>query len=110
MTALTGFRAAVFESHRVFGAACPVVIHSGFWGCGAFGGNRELMMAMQVVAATLAPVDRIVFHIGEPSGRAAEVGARALLASPALAEATEPGRLIAKLEELSFPWGVSDGN
>jgi hypothetical protein len=41
-TAFTGFSAARLESARL--NPSPVVaIHTGFWGCGAFGGNRVLM-------------------------------------------------------------------
>ncbi len=40
----TGFqRRAVGETTRLRGESCRAVIHTGFWGCGAFGGNRELM-------------------------------------------------------------------
>ena len=42
-TAYSGFRAAVLESRRTAGADVLVAIHSGFWGCGAFGGNRVMM-------------------------------------------------------------------
>ena len=42
-TAYSGFRAAVLESRRTAGPDALVAIHSGFWGCGAFGGNRVMM-------------------------------------------------------------------
>ena len=57
VTAYSGFRAAALESERAFGAEAPVVIHTGFWGCGAFGGNRVLMVMLQACAAELAGVD-----------------------------------------------------
>jgi hypothetical protein len=42
VTAFTAFRAAALESARSRGAGSPVVVHTGFWGCGAFGGHRVL--------------------------------------------------------------------
>ena len=41
-TAITGFGAAVAETRRS-NAERETVIHTGWWGCGAFGGNQELM-------------------------------------------------------------------
>ncbi len=68
-TAYSGFRAAVLESQRSTGSAALVAIHTGFWGCGAFGGNRVMMTLLQVLAAEMAGVARLVFHIGDASGR-----------------------------------------
>ena len=45
-SATTGYAAAVAETARLHPGA-RVVIHTGFWGCGAFGGNRVLMVALQ---------------------------------------------------------------
>eukprot|EP00727_Mastigamoeba_balamuthi_P014221 m51a1_g9421 putative tyrosyl-trna synthetase (580) ;mRNA; r:369834-373843 len=65
-TAYTGFRAAVAESTalapRSPGAPPRVVVHTGAWGCGAYGGNVELMAAAQFAAARAAGVDEVVFH------------------------------------------------
>ena len=55
--AFTGFSAARRESKRFAGASSRAVIHTGFWGCGAFGGNRALMTILQAMAADLAGVD-----------------------------------------------------
>lgn len=44
-TAVTGFSAAVSESKRKVSPDVQTVIHTGFWGCGAYGGNRELIAA-----------------------------------------------------------------
>ena len=80
VTAFTGFRAAVVESARLAGGPARVVVHTGYWGCGAFGGNRVLMALLQVVAARMAGLERLVFHTGAPGGDAP------------LAEALEPHR------------------
>jgi len=107
-TAYTGFRAAVLESRRTAGPDARVAIHSGFWGCGAFGGNRVMMTLVQILAADMAGVDRLVLHVGDPSGRAHVERAHAL--APDLAIATNPAELIARIEALGLTWGVSDGN
>jgi hypothetical protein len=107
-TAYSGFRAAVLESRRSAGLDARVAIHSGFWGCGAFGGNRVMMSLVQLLAADIAGVDRLVLHIGDPSGRRHADQALALL--PDVATATTTAELIARLEALGLEWGVSDGN
>jgi hypothetical protein len=107
-TAYSGFRAAVVESRRAAGPDTQVAIHSGFWGCGAFGGNRVMMTLLQLVAADLAGVARLVFHIGDPSGRTSVERALALV--PDLATATSATDMIARAEALGLSWGVSDGN
>ncbi len=110
-TAYSGFRTAVFESRRATGSAAGVIVHSGFWGCGAFGGNRVMMTLLQALAADMAGVDRLVLHIGDPLGRAPVDQAGALLRDVL----TEPGpigmaALVSRIESLGLEWGHSDGN
>lgn len=107
-TAYSGFRAAVLESRRTAGPEALVAIHSGFWGCGAFGGNRVMMTLLQFLAAEMAGVTRLVFHVGDPSGRTSVE--RALALAPDLATATSATELVARVEALGLVWGVSDGN
>jgi hypothetical protein len=110
-TAFTAFCAAVLESARSRGSACPVVIHSGFWGCGAFGGNRVLMTTLQVIAAEMAGVEQIVFHTGDPSGGASISEMRRLFDSDVIGGPTVTVReLIQRIYGLGFEWRVSDGN
>ncbi|MFU8891769.1 MAG: hypothetical protein ACNA76_09020 [Anaerosomatales bacterium] len=107
-TACTGFRAAVAESASLAGEA-PVVVHTGFWGCGAFGGNRVLMTMLQLLAAEAAGVDRLVFHTVRADGRApveeAQLRIRdALGHSPlGIEEAVE------RIAALGLEWGTSNG-
>jgi hypothetical protein len=108
-TAYTGFSAAVRESGLLTGTDTRVAIHTGYWGCGAFAGNRTLMALLQIVAAGTAGVDRLVFHTGQPGGE-----------SP-LSEAMEVEReLLAGTEgptedfidavvARGFRWGISAG-
>jgi hypothetical protein len=107
-TAYSGFRAAVLESRRTAGPDALVAVHSGFWGCGAFGGNRIMMMLVQLLAADMAGVARLVFHVGDPSGRTSVERAMALARD--LATARSATDLIARTEALGLVWGVSDGN
>lgn len=107
-TAYSGFRAAVLESRRTAGPDALVAVHSGFWGCGAFGGNRVMMTLVQLLAADMAGVARLVFHVGDPSGRTSVE--RALALTPDLATATSETDLIGRADALGLVWGVSDGN
>lgn len=59
-TAFSGFRATVL-------ASAEVTVHTGFWGCGAFGNNRRLMTAIQLLAAGAAGVEKLVFWIPNPA-------------------------------------------
>ena len=112
VTAYTGFRAAVVESRRHVDSLAEVVVHTGNWGCGAFGGNAVLMHAVQLFAARLAGVSRIVFHTFDANNSRAFVEARRFL-DRTIAEhrdAPEVERIIAALDRRGFTWGVSDGN
>ena len=64
-TAYTGFSAARRESERLDPDCSRTVIHTGFWGCGAFGGNRTLMTILQALAADLADVDVVFWALNE---------------------------------------------
>jgi hypothetical protein len=110
-TAYSGFRAAVLESRRVAGPDARVVVHSGFWGCGAFGGNRVMMTLLQLLAAEMAGLAGLVLHVGEPSGRASVEQATGFLRdSLAAAGTTDTAGLIDRIESLGLAWGHSDGN
>lgn len=106
-TAYTGFRAAVAESRRASGAAVRTAIHTGFWGCGAFGGNRTLMTMLQGLAAAMAGVDRVDLHTVTAEGVGSAHEAVRLL-SGELPE--EVDAVIGRITGMGFRWGVSDGN
>jgi len=111
ITAYTGFRAAVLESARACGTHGPVVIHTGFWGCGAFGGDRVLMAMLQVLAGAMAGVERIVFHTGDPIGNAAIRDMRAFFDEGRFgSSAINAPELIRRIVAIGFEWGVSDGS
>lgn len=102
-TAFTAFAAARGETP----VAERIVIHSGHWGTGAFGGNRVLMALLQLLAARLAEVDVFVFHSVNGDGADAFEEATRLL--PRLCEGSVTEALSA-VEAMGFVWGVSDGN
>ena len=111
-TAYTGFLATRCESIEMFDLPPEVVVHTGYWGCGAYGGHRVLMALLQIVAAKLAGLDRLVFHTGDASGSATLSNALAVVERD-IGLGTAPGPLatvIDKLDAMAFQWGVGDGN
>ena len=101
-TALTGYSAAVYESKLNTAPDVQVAIHTGFWGCGAYGGNRELMPLLQMIAACGSDVATMIFHSGPDSAgydKALEMLERLL-----------PLNLEVNLDELLLqidPWGLN---
>jgi hypothetical protein len=111
-TAYTGFRAARLETERAAGKDHAVVIHTGFWGCGAFGGNRELMAIVQVLAAHFAGIDRLVFHTYDAAGMAPLEKALSFVEQELAKGGPLPGvdAVIRKIEARRFRWGIGDGS
>lgn len=109
-TAYAGFRAAVLESQRVGAEMADVVIHTGWWGCGAFGGHRVLMALLQILAARLAGVNKLVFHIGLNADLHAFEEAHALLEDALTGNQPSIEALVHEIADLEFFWGISDGN
>jgi Poly (ADP-ribose) glycohydrolase (PARG) len=108
-TAFTGFRAAVYESRRKFSGTSKTTVHTGYWGCGAYGGNRVLMPLLQMIAACCAEVDRLVFHTGGDSVGVSQ-SVKALAERLPAETNVRVDELIANIEDLGYTWGVSDGN
>lgn len=113
-TAFTAFHAAVEETASEVGPGAQAVVHTGFWGCGAFGGNRYVMSALQIVSARMAGVDTIVFHTADAAGAETVRESMDLIESKLMDAAdgsmTSTGELIKKVLGLGFMWGESDGN
>ena len=109
VTAYTGFAAAVAESKTMWPQA-PVEIRTRFWGCGGFGGNRRAMTLLQLLAARLAKVDRVRFYAFDDKGDA-EFQRGAADLDRVIGGAGEPvAEVIARIDDLAYEWGVSDGN
>lgn len=111
-TAFTGFLAARIESDLAFTEQPEVIIHTGFWGCGAYGGNRILMALLQLLAAHLAHVDRLVFHTANANGANDLATAQQLLEQDLSTNNSqvELTTLLTQIEAMKFQWGESDGN
>ena len=112
-TAFTGFTAARFESApENSSASAELVVHTGFWGCGAFGGNRVLMALLQLLAARLSQIDQLIFHTHLPAGSAAFQQAKEILHGDLIPTGNQVGvaLLLKQIQEMGFQWGVSDGN
>jgi len=107
-TAYSGFRAAALESARL-NERPEVVIHTGFWGCGAFGGNRVLMCLLQIVAASMAGVEAIEFHMLSGAERSSVDEAIARVRELVQAE-TPTAELVTRVVDCAFEWGSPDGN
>jgi len=111
-TAYSGFLAAKLES-RLENEEPIVIIHTGFWGCGAYGGNRVLMAILQLLAARLAQINRLVFHTGDSIGSQDLATAQKILNQDLLAisdYSISVSELLEKICDLEFQWGISDGN
>jgi hypothetical protein len=111
VTAYTGFAAAVSESQHAWPDA-PIEIRTGFWGCGAFGGNRHAMTLLQLLAARLSGVDRVVFYASDGAGlEAFRTGAAHLEQVIAAGARGEPlAAVLERVADLDYQWGTSDGN
>jgi hypothetical protein len=104
-TAVTGFGAAVVETKRL-SPGSRTVIHTGWWGCGAYGGNQELMALLQLLASEWADVDDVVFHLG--SADSEPILRRATEVQEILPDTT--AEMVAAIADRRYRWGVSDGN
>jgi len=115
-TAYTSFLAAKLESQlAVNGESFPfkqkakVIVHTGNWGTGAFGGNKALMTALQLAAAQMAGVDKLVYHTFNKEGTDGyKAGYNLLMKEFSKSMPTE--EFLKALEAKKFRWGVSDGN
>ncbi len=103
--ASAGFFAARLESDPKE----RVVIHTGHWGTGAFGGNRELMAIGQIFAARLARIDTLVYHSLDERAAASLAAGRAFVRERLDGVNTTRAAIDAIMER-RFAWGSSDGN
>jgi hypothetical protein len=112
VTAFTGFSAARLESQIESLQKPTVTIHTGFWGCGAYGGNRILMALLQLLAARLAKIDRLIFHTGDAAGTQDFLEARQICDRDLMfnSSTVELPVLIEKIQAMEFQWGIGDGN
>ena len=105
-TAYTAFLATVVASRE--SGVRRSIVHTGFWGCGAFGGNRTLMTILQALAAELAGVD-VVYHAFDTSGIATATDAAATYRR-LRSSAQSVADVIDAVLSLGLNWGIVDGN
>lgn len=106
-TAFTAFGAARAQSP----GSASVTIHSGFWGCGAFGGNRTVMIALQALAAGMAGVERMVFHAVDQAGlQTCDLALKLAGEIMGAGSRVETRKVVESMAARKFPWGQSDGN
>jgi len=95
--------AEVAFSHAVAMSPDRCVVHTGNWGCGAFGGNKQLMSIVQFIAGFNAGVAQIRYHAFDEASRALVQDAWELLKEEELKTAQDILRMVPE-------WGVGDGN
>lgn len=59
-TVIVAFSGAVEQT--CVGGQEKCIIHTGNWGAGAFGNNRELIYLAQIIGASCAGVEKLIFH------------------------------------------------
>lgn len=106
--AYTGYLAARWETARFARSGSGTIIHTGFWGCGAFGGNRILMTILQALAADLAEVN-LAFHAFDDAGFLVATDAYERY-TKMLAVTSSVDQILRALAKEEFQWGESDGN
>lgn len=91
------------------------IVHTGFWGCGAYGGDRVLMTMVQIAAARASAIEHIVFHVLDEAG--VRDATRAIAALDAAIEVLVSDErsvamtdLASVLAQMGFDWGDGDGN
>jgi len=105
--AYTAFTVARRESERLVPTYSRTTIHTGFWGCGAFGGNRTLMTIIQSLAADAADVDIVFWAIDKPGVKTAEDARRQYeIFRNSISSISD---FLDILVHERFLWGVSNG-
>ena len=109
VTAYSGYAAAKDFSCEMPGIE-NIRINTGFWGCGAYGGNRVLMTILQIYASEMAGVKELRFFVGDEIGKTAFDEGLHTYQSLRDSASKIPQKFIQIVEEMKFSWGESDGN
>ncbi len=100
---LAGFASAAYSS-RARGKE-KVCIHTGNWGCGVFGGNFELCYMAQLLAASIANINEIVFHMADK-----EVFDKVCKEFYSLQDMDSFDEVVDYLVSRNYLWNTCDGN
>ncbi len=105
-TVLAAFHQARFisQAHNELSEDFKVSIHTGNWGCGVFGGNREFMYLVQMIAASATEIDELFFHAVDKVSFAQAKEKFALLKDMTFEECVN------YLLSQNYIWGHGDGN
>lgn len=95
-----------FSQAKDLSAGKKCVVHGGNWGCGAFGGNLELMYFAQMYAASVCGVDELVLHAVADDDAYDD----AEWEYEHLDEETSLDSVVNHLLDQRYEWGSSDGN
>lgn len=87
-------------------ARFKTIIHTGWWGCGAYGNSRLMMLITQLLAAYWAEVDEIIFHVQSDNHQEQISEAKRIVAG-LLAE-RYVSEVIRKIENLNIQWDRSN--
>jgi hypothetical protein len=106
-TAFTGFCAARIESQLESLHAPSLIIHTGFWGCGAYGGDRVLMALLQILSARLSQVNCLVFHTSDAIGSENLATAQQIVDRDLVPDNSpvKVSALVEKIHGMEFQWG-----
>lgn len=102
-TLISSFSAAVKQTKEKRVERC--VIHSGNWGCGAFGGNLELAYLCQLFAASVCGVDELHLH-----GCNESVLQKAKEKYKEIKDEIRVHEVVDFLMKQNYQWNESDGN
>lgn len=117
LTCYTGFKAAQIlanKTHALNARRAPsgrntrfrTVIHTGWWGCGAYGNNRQMMIVTQLLAAYWAELDELVFHTQDTKHQADIDAARSLVEK--LLREKQVERVIDLIVQVGLQWDRSN--
>lgn len=96
-----------FEACRIESVPAAATVHAGGWGTGAYGGDPVLMALLQLAAARLVGIDRLVFH--SLRGPGAFTDARRILDELPWGADVPIDAFIGAIEARGFRWGLSNG-
>lgn len=82
------------------------LIHTGWWGCGAYGNNRQMMILAQILAAYWAQIDEIIFHT-QSTQYEGDIKAAKALAEKLLKE-KQIDNVIDQIVQLNLQWERSN--
>ena len=61
-TAITAFIPTKIESLHETKESAYVLIHTGNWGCGVYGGNKILIALLQIISAQIIGIKYLIYH------------------------------------------------